>query len=228
MKNFIEKEQSMTHFRFAALLSLISVFTLGSCIGLQADLSIRKNGSGVMNLEYRVSKMAESLGRLDGNERWQTIPAGRADFERTMERLPGLRMVSFSSKNDGADIINRVRLAFDHTGALIPFLAGTGQGASFTEAEGKKQLTLILYPGVPDADPELLALVREISRTYRVSLSFSAPGATELAFTDGAGRPLAAPEGVELRRRGKTAAFSIDTGELLCSPEGLGLVFSWL
>jgi hypothetical protein len=223
----MKKETSMNHFRCAALLSLVCVFTLGSCIGLQAGFNIRKNGSGTVNLEYRFPRSIESLGKLDGNERWQTVPVGRADFERSVERLPGLRVASFSSRDDGTDIINRVKLEFESIDALIPFLAGTGREAAFAEADGKKQLSLILYPGAPDADPDLLALIREISRPYGVSVSFSAPGPAALSLTDGSGRPLAAMEGAELRQKGRMVSLSINTGDLLCSPEGLGMVFSW-
>ncbi|GHT76702.1 hypothetical protein FACS1894124_8630 [Spirochaetia bacterium] len=71
---------------------------LGSCIGMSADITIRRNGSGVLALEYRMSRELESLGKLDGNERWLPIPVGKADFERTTDRIPGLALKSFSSK----------------------------------------------------------------------------------------------------------------------------------
>jgi hypothetical protein len=218
----------MTHSPVTKLLPLISLFILGSCIGIKADISLRGNGSGTIDLEYRVSQMAESLGRLDGNERWFTIPAGRADFERSLERLPGLRLVSFSSKNEGPDLVNRVKLEFTELEALIPFLAGAGQGASLVRENGKNRLSLILSPGVKGADPELLSLVRELSRPYQLALSFSAPGGAELALTDGGGwGPLSAMEGLETHSPGKKVSLSINTGDLLSSPDGLGVEFFW-
>jgi hypothetical protein len=184
-----------------------------------------------MSLEYRVSRTAEGLGKLDGNERWQTIPAGRADFDRSLERLPGLRLVSFSSKEDGADMVNRAELEFRDLESLLPFLEGaaltSGSGASLTEKNGKKRLSLILYPGAPDADPELLALIREVSRDYRLSLSFRAPGGAELGLTDGQGRPLAAPEKITVQPLGNKVSLSVNTGDLLSSPQGLGLEITW-
>jgi hypothetical protein len=180
-----------------------------------------------MRLEYRVSRIAESLGKLDGNERWQTIPAGRADFDRSLERLPGLRLVSFSSKDDGVDIINRVELEFKDIESLIPFLAGTDPAASFVEENGKKRLSLIIYPGAAGAGPELLSLVQEASQGYSVTMSLSAPGGAELGLTDGGGKPLLAAEGVEIQRSGKNVSLSVATGDLLASPSGLGVEFTW-
>jgi hypothetical protein len=217
----------MTLFRCIKFLPLLSVFLLNSCIGLAAGISVRGNGSGTMTLEYRISRAVEALGKMDGNARWQTVPAGKADFDRSLERLPGLRLASFSSRDDGTDIINRVKLEFQTIEALIPFLAGTAQGASLTEENGKKQLTLILYPGITNGDPELLSLIRELSRPYAVDLSFSAARGAALSLTDGAGRPLAAAEGIRVQGEGKKVSLSVKTGDLLSSPEGLGAVISW-
>jgi hypothetical protein len=213
--------------RFVKLVPLISVFILGSCIGVEAGISVRGDGSGRMRLEYRVSRLAESLGKLDGNERWQTVPAGRADFERSLERLPGLRLVSFSSKDDGRDVINRAELEFKKIDDLIPFLAGAGQGASLVEEDGKKRLSLVFSPGAGTGDPELLSLVRELSRPYQFVLSFSAPGAVELGLTDGGGMSRASAEGLIIKRSEKKVSLSINTGDLLSSPEGLGAEIIW-
>jgi hypothetical protein len=217
----------MIYSRVTCLFPIFGALVLSSCIGLRAEISLRENGSGRMSLEYRVSRTAESLGRLDGNERWQTVPVGRADFDRSLERLPGLRLVSFSSKEEEAAVVNRAELEFTDIKALIPFLGGTDSGAVLTEAEGKNRLSLIIYPGAGDADSDLLSLVRELSRGYGLSLSLSAPGGAELSLTDGQGRPLDAAGGVEVRRSGKKASLSVDTGDLLSSSAGLGVEFIW-
>jgi hypothetical protein len=218
----------MIHSRFVQILPLAGVLLLGSCIGLTARISVRGNGSGTLSLEYRFSRTVEALGKLDGNARWQTIPVGRADFERTLERLPGLRLASFSSREDGADMVNRAELEFTSLEALIPFLAGAGRGASLREEDGALRLSLILSPGLAEnADPELLALVREISRPYRVTFSFSGPGEAELNLTGGGGGPLEAPDWVEAQTRGRNVSLSANTGDLLASPSGLGAEIIW-
>jgi hypothetical protein len=204
----------------------MGVFLLGSCIGVSVDISVRGNGSGTMTLEYRFSRTAGALGRLDGNARWQTVPVGRADFERSLERLPGLRLASFSSREDDDDIVNRAALEFTSLEALIPFLAGTGRGASLKEEDGAMRLSLILYPGSKNADPELLSLVREISRPYTAALSFSGPGGAELNLTGGGGPP-AAPDWVRVQNRGRTVSLSANMGDLLAAPEELGVEIIW-
>jgi hypothetical protein len=217
----------MTPLRSPAPFLLLSFFLLSSCIGITADISVREDGSGRIRLEYRVSRIIESLGKLDGNERWQTVPVGKADFDRTLDRLPGLRMVSFSAKDDGKDVINRVELEFADMAALLSFLDAAGEQSSFVQENGKNRLSFILYPGLKREDPELLSLIKEVSRSYNVAVSLSAPGETSLTLTSGRGGPLGSAGGIPVQSPAKKASVSVNTGDLLASVEGLGLEFSW-
>jgi len=109
-----------------------------SCLGIAADITIRADGSGKISLEYRVSQMLESLGRLDGNEGWPAIPVGRADFERSLSRIPGIRMSFFSSQEKpnalgGRDLVTNVTLEFANAAALLAFLDNSGTHAAVTQ-----------------------------------------------------------------------------------------------
>ena len=104
------------------LFIILILITLNSCIGISADIIMRKDGSGKIALEYRFSRMAEVLGRLDGNENWQIIPAGRPDMERTVARIPGMKLASFSSTEGEKEIVNKAELEFKDTEALLAFL----------------------------------------------------------------------------------------------------------
>lgn len=217
----------MARFPVLAPVSMFVFFILSSCIGLKADITVREDGSGRIRLEYRISRIAESLGKLDGNEQWQTVPAGRADFDRTLDRLPGMRMVSFSSRDDGKDLVNQAELEFTDMASLLAFLDASGEGASFVQEKGKNRLSLVLYPGLPGEDPELLSLVKEVSRPYDVTLSLSAPGETALTLTGGRGGPPGSLESIKVQSPGKKASLSVNTGDLLTSTEGLGAEFTW-
>jgi hypothetical protein len=200
-----------------------------SCVGVKADISLRADGSGKLALEYRVSGMAESLGRLDGNQRWQTVPVGRPDFERTIARLPQLRLSSFSSTRDGKDIINKALLEFKAIEDLLAFFDPQGQGryASFTRENGKNRLFLVFSEG-GEADEELLSLFREVSDGYAFSFSMGLPENAELALTDGEGKKIAPqPSWARVVSPGKKVSFSIATGDLLSLKEGLGIELCW-
>jgi hypothetical protein len=219
---------------FAPLLACALVI-LTSCVGVSADITVRADGSGRILLEYRVSPLAGALGKLDGNERWQTIPTGRADFERTLARLPGMRLVSFSgAQAAGGELLNRVELEFDRPGTLTAFLDAAGKGAVFSrenggQPSGRSRLNLVLLekPAAP-SDPALLELLREVSKDYAFSVSFTAPESAALTLTDGSGAPLpAAIPGIRHVSQGKKVSFVVGTGDLLGLENGIGAQITW-
>jgi hypothetical protein len=211
------------------VLALLPFVTFISCIGVKADISLRADGSGRLALEYRVSSMAEALGRLDGNQRWQTVPVGRADFERTLARLPHLRLSTFSSSRDGKDLINKAVLEFKEIEDLLAFFDPQGQGkyAAFTRENGKNRLSLVFLEG-GEADAALLSLVREASEGYAFSFSMGVPENAELALTNGKGKKFTPqPPSARVVSPGKKVSFSIGTGDLLSLKEGLGIELCW-
>jgi hypothetical protein len=202
---------------------------LNSCLGTSADITIRANGSGKIALEYRVSSMLESMGRLDGNERWPAIPVGRADFERSVTRIPGLRLKSFSAKEvrkrsgGGNDLLTKVTLEFSHTDALLAFLDASGGGAaSLTQNNGKNILRLVLLdPASGAINNELVSLLRESAEGYEIRFSFNLPKNASIAVS-----PPSAPA-AQMVTQGKKVSFAIGLGELIGREDGLALEIGW-
>jgi hypothetical protein len=210
-----------------------SVVLFSSCIGIKADIALKADGSGRISLEYRVSRQMDGLGQLDGNMSKPTIPTGKADFERTLARLPGLKLVSFSTKQDETDTINKADIDFASLEALLPFLNSAGEGTALAQTGGKTSLRLTLSEGFGRSqgsggiDPELLALVEAISVGYEVAISLSSPKDTSLALFDHAGKPIQALNGAEWVKSGRKASLALPLPQLLSLKEGLDLEFSW-
>ncbi|GHV08307.1 hypothetical protein FACS189485_19670 [Spirochaetia bacterium] len=215
----------MRHSR--ALLLLLSVILFSSCMGVKADITLKADGSGRISLEYRVSRQMESLGQLDGNLNQPTIPIGRQDFERSLARLPGLTLYSFSSRQDEKNIINRAEIDFAGLEALIPFLDAAGEGASLARTGDKTSLRLTLSRGSGNIDPELLSLAAAVSAGYEAAISLSGPATTDLNLFDHAGKPIRDLNGAEWVKSGKKASIAIPLSELLSLREGLELEFTW-
>jgi hypothetical protein len=180
-----------------------------------------------MRLIYRIPLSLESLGKLDGNEGWPAVPVGRADFERTLDRLPGMRMRSFSSKTGGQDMFNQIDLEFDRIESLVLFLDATGQRASLARENGANRLSLTLSDGFSPADPDLAALLSSLSAGYEMEFTFSAQDEASLALYSGEGKPVASFPGGDLTARGKQVSFKVPMADLLSSPDGLRLEISW-
>ena len=210
---------------FCLLLPLV-IFT--SCLGVSADIQVRKDGSGRLNMEYTFSAMAETIGRLDGNENRQIIPVGKADWERTIQRIEGARLVSFSSREKDGNIVNKVTLEFDNMQTLLKILDPAGNRSNLIQENGKNSLRVILNePLNSEINADLLELVRQVSSGYKVNVSFSAAGNSAMSLTDGNGNEIPAPANADFIQTGKKVSLSMDTAELLSRAEGTGLVFSW-
>ena len=219
--------------KIVVYLCLVSLALMNSCLGASADIVIRGDGSGKITLEYRVSQMLESMGRLDGNKRWPAIPVGKADFERSLARIPGLRLSSFSSKEAGGasggirsgrsgDLVTRVTLEFKDTAALLAFLDSTGSHASLVQGPSSTTLRLVLLdPSTDTLDADLLSLLREISAGYEMSLSFSTPKNAVLSLL---------PPSVTAARivpQGRKVSFAIGMGDLIGLEDGLIVEVTW-
>jgi hypothetical protein len=221
--------------RIAYCLLFASLALMTSCLGASADIVMRADGSGSVTLEYRVSQMLESMGRLDGNEHWPAIPVGKADFERSVARIPGLRLSSYSAKEvprryskppssgnklGDKDLLTKVKLDFKDTAALVAFLDSAGSHASLVQENGKSTLRLVLLDPSKDAiDADLLSLLQEVSAGYEISVSFTAP--------KGAALSVIPPSVSAARTVGKKVSFTIGTGELVSLRDGLTLEMSW-
>ena len=172
----------------------ILVLSITSCIGVETEISINPDSSGQILMEYRIRGELESLGTLDGNQRWLTIPVGRADFERSLSRLPGIKLVSFTSKSEGSDQLHRVKLDFTDLDALMSFLNDAGRHADIRR-NGSSRLTLTLSDGAP-LDENLRVMLKSVMENYRFKL-------TVKSFLSS--------------KAGKTTEYSSSMGEILVS-----------
>ncbi|MDR0689544.1 MAG: hypothetical protein LBG08_04665 [Spirochaetaceae bacterium] len=205
---------------------LMTLF-FSSCIGVKTNITIRDNGTGTIALEYRISRTVDSLGKLDGNEGWPPLPVGKADFERTITRIDGLRLTSFSTRDDETDRVIRVKMDFSGPEALIGFLDVPGQRAQLIREEKKHCLSLTLGAGTQNQDPELMALTETVFRGYAVELDIAFPRDITLTLIDGSGRQIDAPPAGNIRKTGRNLRFSAPTAALLSTKEPVLMEIRW-
>jgi hypothetical protein len=208
---------------------VLPLFFFGSCVGVSADVTIRKDGSGFIALEYRMSGGLESLGKLDGNASWPPVPSGRADFERTAARIPSLRVTSFSSKKKDGDIVNKVKLSFGDTGALLKFFDALGGGARLVRENGHNLLALDFGGDGAPADSALAELAAKTLAGYSLSLRFDTGAEGEIFLVDRNGEKRGTeslPAGWTVRS-GREMFFSAPMGGLLTAAEAARLRIRW-
>jgi len=202
-------------------------FLLNSCLGINADIVLNQNGSGTLALEYHIAKILDSLGTLDGNERWNTIPVGKADFERTLERLPEMKLLSFSSKENGKDLVIAAKMEFSSLQGLLGFLDASGQRSSYSGSSSSHSLLLTFTEGSGIENASLDKLIAVISENYRVRMSMTFPREGSLSITDRQGMTGSPIRGSEITTQGKKVSCSFPLYEILASKEGINAVFRW-
>ncbi|MDR1108202.1 MAG: hypothetical protein LBL19_04120 [Spirochaetaceae bacterium] len=200
---------------------------LSSCIGVTTKITIRNNGAGTLEAEYRISRAVDSLGKLDGNEGWPPLPVGRADFERTVSRVDGLRLTSFSSREDEKDRVIRVKMDFSHPEALAGFLDASGQRARLSREGQNHRLSLTLGGGIPHQAPELLELAETAFEGYTMELDLTLPRDMQVTVTDGNGREIGQPPAGTLRETPRNLRFSSSMAALLSSNEPVCMEILW-
>ena len=212
---------------YTILFLLPVLLLLNSCFGVNADIILNQNGSGTINLEYRIAKSVDLLGRLDGNERWNTIPVGRADFERTLDRLPEMKLLSFSSREDAKDLIISARMEFSSIQGLLAFFDASGQRSSFSGNALSGSLSLTLSEGRQNNNASLDHLIAAVTSPYTVVLGMTFPVSGNLAVQDTQGRNLGTIPGAVIVTTGKKVSCSVPLYQVLSSNTGFNLIFRW-
>ncbi|MDR2072402.1 MAG: hypothetical protein LBP60_03090 [Spirochaetaceae bacterium] len=196
---------------------------LGSCIGVGSEIRIDRNGSGSLKLHYRIASGLEDLGSLDGNERWLPVPVGRADMERTVARIQGLTLVSYSSRQEGLDTLHSAELSFASPGALEAFFDSSGR--LFTADLPDKRLRLA-FPQTAEQDRDFKELLSRALEAYTFSISLSLPGTVRVAWLDGEGKPATVFPG-DCSVAGSTLSYSVPMADLVFLDMALQMEISW-
>jgi hypothetical protein len=200
-----------------ALLGIL-VLSLSSCLGVNSNVTIRQNGSGTIQLEYRLSRMFEALGKLDGNEKQLPLPVSRTDFERTISRVPGLQLTSYATSQDQKDILVKAELSFANLDALTGFLDASGQSVRLANEGGNRAMGLVLVRGIKNVDKDLENLVRTVFAGYTIDMRFNLPSTPTVSTVGKIGQAAVT---------GTTARYTSPVTDLVLSPEPVELRISW-
>jgi hypothetical protein len=150
------------------LLPALCAAALSSCIGIQSQISLGRDGSGTVRLSYRISQFLRE-------ERSLPLPVSREDFQRAVAGAPGLRLEALSQREDERDVIIEARLAFDRVEALNAL--GGQLGLSYAVQGDSRVFRQRLNPGRPPGgiQPESLRMAETFFQDYEVSLELSSP-----------------------------------------------------
>ncbi|MCL2478097.1 MAG: hypothetical protein FWF22_01245 [Treponema sp.] len=207
------------------ILVLPVLLALSSCLGVNADIVFNTDKSGTIALEYRISSLMESIGRQDGNEGYPVVPVGKTDIERTVARLPGMKLLSYNTRDDKNDKIVDVKLQFTDPQVLCNFLDASGEMASFAGGNNSQKMAVVLSGGPQTGNQDFDDLLRSVCAGYSINVSASFPSNGSLTLLDKDGKAFA--EKVQLVPSGKKVSFSLPLETVLFAQNGIKAEFTW-
>jgi hypothetical protein len=194
---------------------------------------MNRNGSGKLTMEFSVSRLLENLGSLDGNAQWPTIPIGRADWERTMARIQGARITSFSTREVRQDTVTTIVIEYDNPQALLAIVEPGNRKSSIVLENQQGRFDYIIsdgfseYLNFSEYDETILELARTMFADYNFSINFSAHGNSTLTITDGTGKEVKTPAAARVVPSGRRVSMSIGMMDLIDIQDGLGISLRW-
>ena len=202
--------------------ALIPVFFV-SCLGVSSQVKINNNGSGTFVQEYRVSHQLQNMGNIGENEGSLPLPSLKEDMERTVARIPGLHLVSYTTREDEKDLIIKAELAFDSPDALAAFMGSEGRQLKFDVKNRKINLHFDAGAG---GDESFKGIMIAAFSGYNFSISLSAPGQVKAAWFDENRKSVQAYPGT-CSVRNNTLEYTVPMSDLVYLKNSLDLEISW-
>jgi len=201
---------------FFCLLLVATTLLLSSCIGIESDIRIRQDGSGVLTLSYTISQFIKNIdaGR---SEKQLPLPVNEEEFRRSAERIDGLRLTDLEQREDEENIYIQAELEFDSVEA-VNALGRDGQlGISLETQGGTTTFRQLIYQGQQGEEitEESLEMIETFFDGYELVYSVTVPSEVR----DHSLGVLAA--------NGRTVTYTVTIPEILKNPEPLVLEVIW-
>jgi hypothetical protein len=184
----------------------LAVLCLCSCIGVESQILLNRDGSGTLLLSYRVSQFFREDPGLP-------LPVSGEEFQRVVQAAPGLRLAALSQRQDEQDLYIAARIAFDRVESLNVLgnrleLSNTPEGSIFRQR---------LYPGQPAGGipAESLGMIETFFSGYVLSFELSSPA------------PIRSYASGQLSEDGRSLRYQTTIAELLKQKDEVTLEVIW-
>ncbi len=159
------------------LLSLIfiPVFFLYSCLDLETDIRLKKDGSADASLTYNFSSDSVDFGRAFGSDEPWPFPLTEKDFIQQSLRVPGVELKGYRVQkgSDGSEVIN-IRLKADSIESLSSYL-GLSITVQFRDGGGTMLFSIPSVDNYHRADTQFRENIEKIIGDSTFILSFRPP-----------------------------------------------------
>ena len=197
----------------AAILCLLVVVSLTSCLDVETSIRLDRNGTVETSLLYEMDAETAGFGRGFGADEPWPFPLTEKDFLQQSLRRPGtaVRRYRTGSESDGTEWI-RIDLASESVESLSAYL-GLDMTVENTEKGGRMVLAFPVAESWDSAEAELREAIGALAEETSFSFRFRPPY-----------RPADAGVG---RIDGRWAVFETSLSDLLSSGSPVEWTVSW-
>jgi hypothetical protein len=147
----------------SAALLLVAVLLLSGCVDLTARMELNGDGSGTLQLKYRLSSELWEMGVFDQGSSYVPVPLHEEDFRRVVAGMDGLELSSYRIERNETEVRIRSRIAFESIDALNRYYSPGEQRIRLEGSDAGHRFTIDLHPGV---DAALDEQTRSFAETY--------------------------------------------------------------
>ncbi len=186
---------------------------LTSCLGIESQIRLSEDGSGLLTLSYKVSQFMKNLdvGREDKR---LPLPVTEEEFNRTAAGIEGLQLVDIDETEDEQNVYIEASLAIEAVNLLGPngemglSLVREGEATTFRQliSAGRQS---------EEITEDSLDMIETFFQGYELAYSITVPGQVT-SYSLGV-----------LSNDGRTVTYRVAVAELLQQPEAEILEVSW-
>lgn len=202
-------------FLFAAVISIM----LASCIGIEAATKMDAKGSGTLSMEYQISNEFAQIGALETTPSLP-FPLSREDIEKSLQRIEGVHLKSYSQNSRANNIIISFTLLFDSPSHLAYYLDPAGKFVQYSQEDGISHLRLTLGDAIQPLDKQMKDALYEKVKPYNFKFTFEASqAAPEISMQNA--------DFFKTATSGKKVTLESSMADLLTSVEPPRIDISW-
>lgn len=169
---------------------VLVVFLFGGCLSTETTVSLRDDGSGTVELVYRIDREAWETGVFDDSDAARPVPVTRSDFDRAVLQIEGLRLRAHRIIRDADPVTVTARIDFADVDALRGLLGADLLEVRLSDGGGHWRQVIAPGRGAPQAQ-ELARSLEGYEMSFRLTpprpvVSGNAdatPGADAASFT---------------------------------------------
>lgn len=195
---------------------ILTVVLLSSCIGIESEILLRQDGTGVLTLSYKISQFMKNIdaGR---EEKQLPLPVNEEEFVRTAEGIEGLRLTDIDEREDEENVYIRAELEFDSVDA-VNALGRAGQiGISLENQGNTNTFRQVIFAGQEGEEitEDSLKMIETFFQGYDLVYAITVPSQVKSHSLG------------DLSADGRTVTYTITVPEILKASQPLVLEVAW-